>query len=378
MTPDLTHVLKSIALVSIIVLMVVWVMYPALMGMLASARPAARYPEAGPDVRVSVVLATREASDVIRARVANLLETAFPLNRLELIVVLDARDSRATPKDLADLGPLVQVIVGDEPGGKAMGVNAGMRLATGEVVVFADSFQTFTADTIPRLAGALQTPGTGAVSGRLVLAPAEDNVSPIHLYWAYETWIRQCEARWHSCVGVFGPVNAIRRELWAPLRSGLILDDVYTPMRLVLEGYRIRFVQQALAIDIRNSSPDSEYRRKVRTLTGNIQLCLWLPSVLNPLRNPLWLQFVCHKLGRLLTPYAVFAVGISGIALLIDRLSRTPNLIPLLLLFLIAVLSSAALRQSVGRLGAWIVGMQAAVVVATMNGVRGRWNVWTR
>lgn len=378
MNSSLANVLYSIALVSIIILMVVWVVYPVLMGMLASARPAARYPDAGPSITVSVVLATRETADVIRARVANLLETSFPLHRLELIVVLDARDSRATQADLADLGPNVQVIIGDAPGGKAMGVNAGMRLATGDVVVFADSFQMFTADTIPRLAGALQTPGTGAVSGRLVLAPAEDNVSPIHLYWAYETWLRQCEARWHSCVGVFGPVNAIRRELWAPLRSGLILDDVYTPMRLVLEGYRIRFVQQALAIDIRNSNPDSEYRRKVRTLTGNIQLCLWLPSVMNPFRNALWIQFICHKLGRLLTPYAVFAAGISGSALILNHLSRTPNLIPVLLLVIIAVLSSAALRQSVGRLGAWIVGMQAAVVVATVNGVRGRWNVWTR
>ena len=224
----------------------------------------------------------------------------------------------------------------------------------------------------------IQAPNTGAVSGRLVLAKAEDSVSPIHLYWAYETWLRECEARWHSCVGVFGPVNAIRRELWAPLQSGLILDDVHTPMRLVLEGHRIGFVHNAIAIDIRSSNPDSEYRRKVRTLTGNIQLCLWLPAVLSPVRNPLWLQFVCHKLGRLLTPYAVFLAGVSLLILGLQRLASMPALVPLLFVAALGVLSSSALRQSISRLSAWVVGMQAAVVMATVNGVRGRWNVWTR
>ena len=378
MTPTLSHLISSIALGSMAVLVVVWVGYPALMGMLAGSRPPTRYPEAGPAQRVTVVLASREVAEVIRARIANLLTTRFPLDRLEIIVTLDARDSRATPEELTGFGDNVRVIIGDEPGGKAMGVNAAMRHATGDVVVFADSFQTFIPDTIPRLAGALQAPHTGAVSGRLVLAKAEDSVSPIHLYWAYETWLRECEARWHSCVGVFGPVNAIRRELWTPLRSGLILDDVHTPMRLVLEGYRIGFVHNALAIDIRSSNPDSEYRRKVRTLTGNIQLCLWLPTVLNPLRNPLWLQFVCHKLGRLLTPYAVFLAGGSLAILGLQQLARMPVLIPVLMVVALGILSSSALRQSIGRLGAWMVGMQAAVVMATVNGVRGRWDVWTR
>ena len=39
-----------------------------------------------------------------------------------------------------------------------------------------------------------------------------------------------------------------------------------------------------------------EFRRKVRTLTGNFQLASRLPSALLPWRNPVWLQFVSHKL----------------------------------------------------------------------------------
>ena len=48
---------------------------------------------------------------------------------------------------------------------------------------------------------------------------------------------------------------------------------------------------------------DARTKGAVRTLTGVIQVCAWLPGVLNPLRNRIWLQFVFHKLLRLLTPY---------------------------------------------------------------------------
>lgn len=349
------------------------------MGLLASARSAPAHPVVGPQETVTVVFVTRETVPVIRARVENLLDTAFPGERLDIIVVLDAAGSLSTPEQIGDLGPRVQVIYGDAPGGKAAGVNAGMRAATGKNVVFADSFQIFTRDTIPRLVGALQAPGFAAVSGRLALAPAEDAVSPIHLYWAYETWLRGCEARWHSCVGVFGPVNAIKAEHWAPLRPGLILDDVYTPMRLVLAGHRVGFVYNALAIDIRSSKPDSEYRRKVRTLTGNIQLCLWMPAVLNPFYNPIWVQFVCHKVGRLLTPYAIFFAVVAGLGITAERIGNIPVVVPtLLLLAFFVTLSSSALRQGIARLGTWVLSMQAAVVMATVNGVRGRWDVWHR
>ena len=48
-------------------------------------------------------------------------------------------------------------------------------------------------------------------------------------------------------------------------------------------------------------APEQEFRRKVRTLTGVLQLCAWLPRLLVPIRNPVWVQFVSHKLLRLLT-----------------------------------------------------------------------------
>ena len=132
-------------------------------------------------------------------------------------------------------------------------------------------------------------------------------------YWRLERWLRKWEARLHSSVGVTGAIYAMRRELWKPLPANLILDDVYLPMRLVLDGWRVGFTDQARARDVRRFEAGQEYRRKVRTLTGVIQVCAWLPGVLNPVRNPIWLQFVFHKLLRLLTPYLV-VIALVGMA----------------------------------------------------------------
>lgn len=376
---NLPALISIVAATSGLILLAVWIAYPAAIGLLAGSRlPAA--PRLSPvRARVSLIIATRESEEVIRARVINALAASYPSDLLEVIVAIDAQSHMATPEQLGDLGPRVRVVRGDAPGGKAATLNAAARVATGEVFVFGDSFQDFLSDAIGRLVVAVMEPGVGAASGRLELAPAEDTVSPIHMYWAYECWLRSCEARWHSCVGVFGPINAMRADLWLPLPPGLILDDVYQPMRLVLGGHRVAFVDRAVAVERRTAHPETEYRRKVRTLTGNIQLCVWMPGILNPLRNPIWLQFVFHKLGRLITPYAFGLLTLSAALMLVEAASF---LHPATLLVLAAILAVPLLsrpwRAGLSRLGHWVLGLQAAVVVATMNGLRGQWDVWRR
>src|SRR6185295_8143951 len=108
-----------------------------------------------------------------------------------------------------------------------------------------------------------------------------------------------------SMLGATGAIYAMRRSLWRPLPADTILDDVLAPMRAVLAGYRVVFTNRARAFDRTAPDAQAEARRKVRTLAGNYQI-LWLePRLLLPWRNPVWLQYVSHKIGRLLVPYAL-------------------------------------------------------------------------
>jgi hypothetical protein len=218
----------------------------------------------------------------------------------------------------------------------------------------------------------------GAASGRLEIAAGPDGPSLAERYWRFERWVRRSEARLHSTVGVTGAIYATRRTRWAPLPPGLILDDLYVPMHLVLRGYRIGFVDDARATDTRRFATGQEFRRKVRTLTGVIQLCAWLPGVLNPLRNPVWVQFVCHKLLRLLTPYLALVAAVAATVWAAARFGRAFFLAVLALALVGAMV--ALLRPALGRRVRDVVvsalAMQGAVVAATVNGFRSRWDVW--
>src|SRR4029077_16507586 len=86
-------------------------------------------------------------------------------------------------------------------------------------------------------------------------------------------------------------------------------------MRVVLAGYRVVFNERARAFDRAAIDADAEARRKVRTLAGNYQILALEPSLLLPWRNPVWLQYVSHKLGRLAVPYALLAVFVASMVL---------------------------------------------------------------
>ncbi len=86
-------------------------------------------------------------------------------------------------------------------------------------------------------------------------------------------------------------------------------------MRVVMAGYRVVFTHHALAFDRPARDPGDEGRRKLRTLAGNYQLLALAPALLLPWRNPVWLQFVSHKLGRLLVPYALLGTLVASLAL---------------------------------------------------------------
>ncbi len=373
-------VLSTLATVAAATLLAVWVIYPVIVGAMAwlrTHRPrmsvSPPYPESK-STPVSVILATRDDEGAVRARVVDILRTAYDLRLTEIVIAVDAATAR--PFDgsaFEEFGKSVIVVRGDAPGGKAAGLNAAVRASHGTLLVFADVAQRFTPDTIPELVSAFDDPAMGATSGSLEIPPGSGGALS-RRYWSFERWLRECEAQLHSAVGVTGAVSAMRRELWRPLPAGLILDDVFTPMRLVVDGYRVGFAPRARAFEQRVIDSRTEYRRKVRTQTGVIQLCAWMPAVLHPLRNPIWLQFLCHKMLRLSTPYCAFLICAWALATTVRVLGALdqPWMAFLLLVPLIAVLA----RRRRGAAMSEVLMLQLAVVVASINGLRGRWEVW--
>lgn len=365
--------LDNLAAVSAAALASIWIGYPALIGVLSVVRT--RHRPRGHSVlpTVTVVMATRAPCDDVDARVANLLETDYPLNLLQVIV---ARDYSATPIGApAKSRPQVEYISGDAPGGKPAALNAALREASGEIVVFCDTYQRFSSETIGKLVERFGDERVAAVSGRLELG--NSGGATVRTYWRIERWLRSREARLHSCVGLSGCVCAIRRKLWIPLSVSLLCDDLFIPMRLILQGHRIDFADGAHAFELRDPSPPQEYERKLRTLTGVLQVCAWLPALLMPFRNPVWIQFIGHKLLRLLTPYFLLIIALWAGSSAVDAMMNTRTL-PLMIAAVAAIclLGRKGLFVRARRMATELALLQAAAVMAAVNALRGHWHVW--
>lgn len=366
----------AVLLVSGGVLAFTWVGYPALIGLLALRRRA-RPPCRGALPRVSVVIATRDAPPVISRRVRNILRSSYPRDLIDVVVALDRVVGESSGEYHGVLGQGGRVVLGTGGDGKAAALNSGMEAVSGQVVVFADSWQRFDRQTISQLVAPLTDPRFGMSTGNLFLRPGESGLAT-RIYWEWEKWLREREAHIHSPVGATGSVSAIRKDLWEPLPEGLILDDVYTPMRLVMNGLRVAFVPGARAFELRRPSVDQEHRRKVRTQTGVLQLCVLVPGLLNPMRNPLFVQFLCHKLLRLITPYALLA-GIASSLVLAWTLWPQETRIAIGGLVVPVVLVAVGWPAPFARFQALMLEfatVQAAVARAAWYGLRGRWDVW--
>ena len=163
-------------------------------------------------------------------------------------------------------------------------------------------------------------PSVGGATGELVLDCEERDTGTevgegIGLYWKYEKWQRRNESRVWSTLGATGAIYALRRSCWRPLPAAALLDDVLAPMRAVMAGCRIVFDERAVAYDRASTDGAAEARRKKRTLAGNYQILALEPRLLVPFVNPVWLQYVSHKIGRLIVPWALLALFVASVVL---------------------------------------------------------------
>src|SRR5262249_7867145 len=269
--------------------------YPLLLTIWARVRPrgaaagaasaADRRSSACP--RISILIAARNEAARLPARIENLLALAYPPDRREIIVVSDG----SSDDTLAVLGrfPAVQAIAAPAAG-KAAALNLAVAHATGDILVFADARQMFAPDALHALIAPLADARMGGVRGELLPDWEESDVAGrrsgsgrrraertapplgggcidrrisvdrrgqiestigdgVGLYWRYEKHLRRLESAIGSTLGATGAIYALRRTLYQPLPDDAILDDVLTPMRAVLAGYRVGFSAHAVAFE---------------------------------------------------------------------------------------------------------------------------------
>lgn len=288
-----------------------YAVYPAAVGLLAWLRPRPvrrRAAGPGPLPSVSVVLTVRDEARAVGRRVREFARGIAEAGLDGEVVVVSDGSTDGTAEAARDAGgPAVRVVETGRRVGKSAALSAGCRAAGGDVLVLADARQSWAPDAVVRLLENFDDPAVGAVSGALVVGPGSGVIGGVGLYWRFESWLRRAEAAAGSTAGVTGSISAVRRRLFRPIPAGTVLDDVYWPLAVAMQGYRVVYDGRARAYDRLPGRVSAEFRRKVRTQAGNYQLVWRLPAALLPWRNPAWPALVSHKLARSAAPWTVLA-----------------------------------------------------------------------
>ena len=82
-------------------------------------------------------------------------------------------------------------------------------------------------------------------------------------------------------------------------------------MRVVLGGYRVVFEERARAFDTASANARAEEPPEDAYPGGELPDPRPGERLLLPIINPVWLQYVSHKVGRLLVPWALLLAFVS-------------------------------------------------------------------
>lgn len=287
----------------------VYVGYPVVLWLLAKVhRRDIHHADITPSVTLLISAYNEEES--IGKKLENSLELDYPRDRLDIIVISDAStdETDRIVRSYADRG--VTLLRMPERGGKTVGLNAAVRQAHGDMILFSDANILYRKDVIRRMVRNFADSEIGCVTGDSRYL--EGSVSAAHVqensYWGYERFIRTLESVIGSTVGGDGAIFAIRRELYTPLRPDAI-NDLMIPLQIVLRGYRAIFEPAAVGLEPSAGHFKGEFRRKRRIVNRSWRCVMSMPQVLGSGSGAMFAwQVWSHKVLRwLVLPLIVVA-----------------------------------------------------------------------
>src|SRR5450755_1798510 len=149
---------------------------------------------------VSILIAAHNERDIIEKKLLNCLQLDYPLEKLQVVVALDA-PTDGTDAVVAAIVAMyenktISVVTLAQHKGKAGALNHAVSVARGEILVFADARQSFDHNALRELVANFNDPEVGSVSGELLLLDDDGREASdgVGIYWRYEKWMRAQEA----------------------------------------------------------------------------------------------------------------------------------------------------------------------------------------
>jgi len=228
------------------------------------------------DPLVSIVVPAFNEEKMIIHKLENLSEQLYP--NLEVIVVNDGSTDNTesvVQRFITETSTSfrLRLISFGERQGKSSAINAAWKECRGDVMVISDADTLLEKNAIQKIVQNFRDPQVGGVTGKLSMINY-DETSSTNLEKSYRNifdMLRLGESCIDSTPVFNGPLIAIRRELFEPLKSNTLADDTEIALRIRERGYRAIFDPVAEVYAFTPRSFRFRMKQKIRRAQGIIQ-----------------------------------------------------------------------------------------------------------
>jgi glycosyltransferase involved in cell wall biosynthesis len=269
---------------------------------------------------VTILISAYNEEEAIGATIGNKHALDYPPENLEILVISDGSidGTDAIVGRFADRN--VRLLRQEPRAGKTSALNMAVPLAKGEIIVFSDANSIYAPDALRKLVTNFSDPHVGYATGKMIYANPDGTTigEGCSAYMKYENWLREIETRIGSVVGVDGGIDAMRKALYRPMNPDQ-LPDFVQPLKVVEQGYRVVYEEEALLWESSLKESRDEYRMRVRVSLRALWALFDMRKLLAPWRNPLFAwQLWSHKVLRYLCFLFLVTAYVSN-ALLIGK-----------------------------------------------------------
>ena len=343
---------EAICASSLLLVVYTFAGYPAIMALLARLRPRPVRADRAATPRVSVVVVAHNEQDLIEQKLRDTLHLDYPSDRLEVVAVCDGSDDETAARAARVEG--VTVLYESPRRGKLAAMNRAFDATCGDVVVFSDANNRYSANALRELVAPLADPDVGVVTGRKVIDDGSGRAldRAEGLYWRYESRIKVWESRVGSVSAGVGEILAFRRAAYQRAPPGMLTEDLVQVMLAAAAGWRVIYVPEAVSLERASTTTEDEAVRRARLMAGAWQAS-WKVLPRLALRRPgMGWQVASHKMARLLVPWALLTI--AGSTLRLVRSARWARwLLTAQCLFYAGALAGAV-RERGGRRNRWL------------------------
>lgn len=268
-------------------------------------------------VQATVLLTVYNEEEFIKKRLLNLLDCVnASSSNIQILVCSDGSSdsTESIVESMAKQYPCIELFASGKRLGKTGSQNEALAKVRGEIIVFTDAETVFASDCLEKLLEPFANPRIGGTTGALYFnGDAQSSiVSSQQSYWARELKVRECESALGFLCVATGACMAIRRKLYIP-PSSAHGEDCVLPLDVVLAGYKMVHIADAIAFDNPSTGVDSEFKSRVRMTERNLTGTFSRSKLLNPLRYPKeCFSLVSHKLLKWMTPWLLSIVLICA------------------------------------------------------------------